>query len=71
MRPRERELWLGDLRARFLDVARKRVPAEAVEDVVQEALITVHKARHTYDPARPFGPWFYAIVHSRLIDVLR
>ena len=52
-------------------VARRVGTVDWVEDVVQEALITVHKARHTYDPARPFGPWFYAIVHSRLIDVLR
>ena len=52
-------------------VARRVGAVDWVEDVVQEALITVHKARHTYDPARPFGPWFYAIVHSRLIDALR
>jgi RNA polymerase sigma-70 factor (ECF subfamily) len=42
-----------------------------VEDVVQESLLTVHRARHTYDPARAFAPWFYAIVNSRLIDALR
>ena len=42
-----------------------------VEDVVQEALLTVHRARHTYDPTRPFAPWFYAIVNSRLVDALR
>jgi RNA polymerase sigma-70 factor (ECF subfamily) len=41
------------------------------EDVVQETLLTVHAARHTYDTARPFAPWFYAIATSRLIDVLR
>lgn len=52
-------------------VVRRVGPVNWVEDVVQEVLVTVHKARHTYDPARPFGPWFYAIVHSRLIDVLR
>lgn len=45
--------------------------ADWVEDVVQEALLTVHRARRTYDPARPFGPWFYAILNSRLIDALR
>ncbi len=38
---------------------------------MQEALITIHRVRHTYDPGRPFGPWFYAIVNSRMIDVLR
>lgn len=42
-----------------------------VEDVVQDALLAIHRARHTYDPARPFAPWFYAIVNSRLIDALR
>jgi RNA polymerase sigma-70 factor (ECF subfamily) len=42
-----------------------------VEDVVQEVLLTVHRARHTYDPSRPFAPWFYAIVNSRLVDGLR
>jgi RNA polymerase sigma-70 factor (ECF subfamily) len=42
-----------------------------VEDVVQETLISVHKARHTYDPARPFAPWFYAIASHRVVDVFR
>jgi RNA polymerase sigma-70 factor (ECF subfamily) len=42
-----------------------------VDDVVQETLLTIHRARHTYDPARPFAPWFYAIASNRLIDVLR
>jgi RNA polymerase sigma-70 factor (ECF subfamily) len=42
-----------------------------VEDVVQEALLTVHRVRHTYDPTRSFAPWFYAILNSRLIDTLR
>lgn len=52
-------------------VSRRVGAVDWVEDVVQEALITLHKARHTYDPQRPFGPWFYAIVNSRLIDALR
>jgi RNA polymerase sigma-70 factor (ECF subfamily) len=42
-----------------------------IDDVVQETLLTVHRARHTYDPARPFAPWFYAIASSRLIDAVR
>jgi RNA polymerase sigma-70 factor (ECF subfamily) len=42
-----------------------------VEDVVQDALLAVHRARRTYDPARPFAPWFYAIVNSRMVDALR
>ena len=42
-----------------------------LDDVVQETLLTIHGARHTYDPTRPFAPWFYAIASSRMIDVLR
>jgi RNA polymerase sigma-70 factor (ECF subfamily) len=42
-----------------------------IDDVVQETLLAVHGARHTYDSARPFGPWFYAIASSRMIDVIR
>lgn len=53
-------------------VARGRgVAAERVDDVVQDVLVTVHRARHTYDPARPFGPWLRTIAQRRAIDVLR
>ena len=41
------------------------------DDVVQETLVSVHKARHTWDPARPLAPWFYAIASRRLVDVWR
>lgn len=42
-----------------------------IDDVVQETLLAVHRARRTYDPARPFAPWFYAVASSRLIDAIR
>jgi RNA polymerase sigma-70 factor (ECF subfamily) len=42
-----------------------------LDDVVQETLLAIHGARHTYDGARPFAPWFYAIASSRLIDAIR
>jgi RNA polymerase sigma-70 factor (ECF subfamily) len=42
-----------------------------LDDVAQETLLTVHRARRTYDSRRPLAPWFYAILSSRLIDVLR
>jgi len=42
-----------------------------LDDVVQETLLTVHAARRTYDASRPFAPWFYAILSSRMIDVIR
>lgn len=45
--------------------------ADAVEDLVQEILLTLHRIRHTYDPARPFQPWLSVIAKRRLIDHLR
>ncbi len=42
-----------------------------IDDVVQETLLTVHRALRTYDPARPFGPWFHAVASTRLIDAIR
>jgi len=42
-----------------------------VDDVLQEILISLHKARHTYDGQRPYKPWLYAIAHFRLQDHLR
>ncbi len=41
------------------------------EDLVQESLIAVHERRHTYDPARPFTAWAYAVARHKLIDHLR
>lgn len=50
---------------------RQGVPADRVDDVVQETLISIHRARHTYDPARPFIGWLRAIAQRRAIDVMR
>jgi RNA polymerase sigma-70 factor (ECF subfamily) len=47
------------------------VPADRVDDVIQDVLLTVHRVRRTYDPARPFTPWLRAIAHRRAIDALR
>ncbi|SNB78595.1 RNA polymerase, sigma subunit, ECF family [Arboricoccus pini] len=47
------------------------VDAGRIDDVVQETLITIHRARATYDPARPFLPWLRAIASRRAIDSLR
>ena len=55
---------------RFL--ARRRLGGGSeVEDTVQDILLTVHSVRHTYDPARPFGPWLVAIAERRAVDALR
>ncbi len=53
-------------------VAHRRIqnPAEA-EDAVQDALLTIHQLRHSYDPSRPIRPWLTAITERRAIDRLR
>ncbi|WP_429443605.1 sigma-70 family RNA polymerase sigma factor [Paraburkholderia sp. 40] len=50
---------------------RHGVRPDAVEDVVQDVLATVHRVRHTYDPARPFGPWLLTVAMRRIVDTLR
>jgi len=52
-------------------VRRSLFDSHGVEDVVQEVLLTVHRVRHTYDPARAFSPWLAAIASRRTIDAMR
>jgi RNA polymerase sigma-70 factor (ECF subfamily) len=60
------------LAANAIQYVRNRVGNVAwLDDVAQETLLSVHSARRTYDSRRPFAPWFYAILSSRMIDVLR
>jgi RNA polymerase sigma-70 factor (ECF subfamily) len=56
-----------DLR-RFLG---RRIAAKDVDDVLQEILLSVDKARHTYDGKRMVLPWVSAIARFRLTDYLR
>jgi RNA polymerase sigma-70 factor, ECF subfamily len=42
-----------------------------VDDLMQEILLSIHKARHTYDGNRPYKPWAFAIAKFRLHDYLR
>lgn len=44
---------------------------DQAEDVLQEILLTLHRARHTYDPTRPFKPWLYAVANSRVMEFWR
>ena len=50
---------------------RAGVRGAAIEDVVQETLLTLHKARQTYDPSRSFTAWLTVIAQRRGIDALR
>jgi RNA polymerase sigma factor (sigma-70 family) len=46
-------------------------PADFIDDVVQDVLVTIHGARASYDPSRSFTAWLTAITQRRTIDILR
>jgi RNA polymerase sigma-70 factor, ECF subfamily len=51
--------------------SRQHRAQDRIEEVTQEVLLTLHRVRHTYDPARPFRHWLAAIARRRSIDALR
>jgi RNA polymerase sigma-70 factor (ECF subfamily) len=65
---------LGEVAPRVRRTVRRRLgflqPPD-VEDLVQDVLLSMHAARATYDPARPFQPWLMAIAHNRMVDRAR
>jgi RNA polymerase sigma-70 factor (ECF subfamily) len=47
----------------------RRVASEGrARDLYQELFLRLHRFRGTYDPKRPFEPWFFRIAHGVLID---
>lgn len=52
-------------------ISQKISSQDDMEDIVQEILISLHKAGHTYDANRPFEVWMYTIARYRLNDYLR
>ena len=53
-------------------LVRRRLPDEAaVEDVVQNTLLAIHRSRHTYRSERPFGPWMRAVARNAFLDHVR
>jgi RNA polymerase sigma factor (sigma-70 family) len=50
---------------------RQKIAPDAVDDLVQDTLISLHRKRTSYDPSRPFLPWLAAIARYRWIDRLR
>jgi RNA polymerase sigma-70 factor, ECF subfamily len=63
--------FLSQLSPILRRVIGRKIPMSDVEDVLQEVLISIHKARHTYDGARPLMPWVMAITSFRVTDYLR
>jgi RNA polymerase sigma-70 factor (ECF subfamily) len=52
-------------------VQRRLLNAAAAEDVVQNVLISIHRARATYRSERRFTPWLHAIARNAIIDQAR
>ncbi len=49
----------------------RRISPCQLDDLVQETLLSLHRKRASYDPARPFLPWLAAIARYRWVDHLR
>jgi RNA polymerase sigma-70 factor, ECF subfamily len=65
-----REAWevLGERLGAFIG---RRLPAQDVDDVLQDVLLRIYKgARELTDESR-FGPWVYSIARNAVIDRLR
>lgn len=49
----------------------QKISPDAVDDLVQDTLMSIHKKLSSYDPQRPFLPWLAAIARYRWVDRLR
>ncbi len=66
------ERLLRDILPALRGYAKRRLRDDAsVEDVTQEVLLSLHRARHTYRAERPFEPWMWAIARNAVTDVHR
>jgi RNA polymerase sigma-70 factor, ECF subfamily len=65
-----RESWqlLGQKLGAYIG---RRLPAQEVDDVLQDVLLRIHKnIRYLSDDSR-FGPWVYSVARNAVIDRLR
>lgn len=69
------EQLLQELLPEVRSLVRRRMSGSseeaAVEDVVQNTLLAIHRSRHTYRPERPFGPWLRAVARNAFLDHAR
>ena len=63
--------FLNEIGPLLYNYVRRRVfNPEMVPDVYQEVLLTLHKARFTYEPSRPLGPWLFTVARNAILDAL-
>jgi RNA polymerase sigma-70 factor (ECF subfamily) len=66
------EKLLGELLPQLRGFVQRRVfDAGSREDVVQNVFLSIHRARHTYRPERPFTPWLFAVARNAITDYTR
>ncbi len=66
------ESFLREVSSLLYNFLLSRTSSETdLEDILQETLLSIHRARHSYSPGRPVGPWIYAICENRIIDHAR
>ncbi|WP_259294929.1 sigma-70 family RNA polymerase sigma factor [Paraburkholderia sp. DHOC27] len=65
--------FLAELTRHLRGYLRKRIPQfhADIEDLVQEILLAVHNARHTFRPDESLTAWIHAIARYKLMDFFR
>jgi DNA-directed RNA polymerase specialized sigma24 family protein len=56
--------FFAELRQRFVEVARRRVPEDAVEDLVQEAMAVVFAKGRAGSAGAPPLPWCFQVLRN-------
>jgi RNA polymerase sigma-70 factor (ECF subfamily) len=60
---------LDDLGPAVLSFLSRRVrDRDDLADAYQDTFLALHRARHTYQPARPIEPWLFAIARNVAAD---
>src|SRR5205085_2318136 len=65
------ELPWGELRADLRRFVAARAPACDVDDIVQEALVRIHRGVGAVRDQERIGGWVYRVARSAIIDHLR
>lgn len=66
------ERLLAELTRHLLPYLRRMVgPSDLCEECLQDSLLAIHTARHSYDPERPFKPWVHAVARFKAVDAIR
>lgn len=55
----------------FRYISRRIFDKSQCEDLLQDILLAIHTARHTYRVTQPFDRWMYGIARHKTIDFIR